>query len=165
MMYGLNRRRNTPAYAGKTIGISRIKLRAKKHPRLRGEDGPCLPPSSERRETPPLTRGRQTRSPRRRRSSGNTPAYAGKTKRASRALFKVEKHPRLRGEDSLQPFTAHLPVETPPLTRGRRNCRQEGRPRFGNTPAYAGKTRVIEVEELPPQGNTPAYAGKTPQDH
>ena len=132
---------NTPAYAGKTIGL-----------RLwRGMT----------RETPPLTRGRQLQGVDLNVEFGNTPAYAGKTGRrwqcvkrwigntpayAGKTVLRrcinivIKKHPRLRGEDL--PFSWMYPssLETPPLTRGRptiKNVKADG---VRNTPAYAGKT-------------------------
>ena len=72
--------RNTPAYAGKTVG-----------PLL--HDGPSL-------ETPPLTRGRLTPAAFCRSLPGNTPAYAGKTRPGRTSESRSGKHPRLRGEDS-----------------------------------------------------------------
>ena len=172
---------NTPAYAGKTKAIRFPTWPKRKHPHLRGED-----PSSVRllpciKETPPLTRGRLAFPLRLCVFTGNTPAYAGKTR------FPLPAGP--------------IPTETPPLTRGRRwtTLRQTPRPR--NTPAYAGKTLDLAkfrmhqgkhprlrgedeartpapfaVPETPPltrgrphydrrrrkrARNTPAYAGKT----
>ena len=117
-----NGRRNTPAYAGKTAY---------------DENDPW-----EFLETPPLTRGRlvQNRQPRAR--IGNTPAYAGKTGTTTSAGSHTQKHPRLRGEDgtgTTGPFTF---PETPPLTRGRPSIVKAFGPGVGNTPAYAGKTRL-----------------------
>ena len=74
-------------------------------------------------ETPPLTRGRLRAS-----SPGAT---------ASR------KHPRLRGEDWFTSSSSRPFSETPPLTRGRLSTGDPIPQHAGNTPAYAGKTAVV----------------------
>ena len=94
---------------------------------------------------------------------GNTPAYAGKTRRSpcryaggsetpplTRGRLcapltksrRLRKHPRLRGEDSRLNRLDHPEAETPPLTRGRPDSSGRETETEGNTPAYAGKTAV-----------------------
>ena len=92
-------------------------------------------------ETPPLTRGRRTDYLRRHLRDRNTPAYAGKTAKKFRDFIELQKHPRLRGEDSASAQRRASARETPPLTRGR--LLDNSRMNLGgrNTPAYAGKTR------------------------
>ena len=111
-----------------------------KHPRLRGEDAYGGTRQPVDRETPPLTRGRRriprSTPPRAR----NTPAYAGKTESHAVGGCGFRKHPRLRGEDKSVTRFRHIALETPPLTRGRRNDTWEKDHPCGNTPAYAGKT-------------------------
>ena len=132
---------NTPAYAGKT-GLSGSQRRqAEKHPRLRGEDRYLSCYCTNLPETPPLTRGRRKPRDRRPLRSGNTPAYAGKTRKKAKRGRLHRKHPRLRGEDLLD-LPTKLPFqETPPLTRGRLPHLVHEAVRGGNTPAYAGKTK------------------------
>ena len=72
-------------------------------------------------ETPPLARGRLSRTRALRLSDGNTPACAGKTPQCALGLAASGKHPRLRGEDSA--YVRLLAV------------------RARNTPACAGKTQ------------------------
>ena len=73
--------RNTPAYAGKTMSIVYAGGNYGKHPRVCGED--VLPTSviSYVPETPPRMRGRRHGNGGGLFPLGNTPAYAGKTKR------------------------------------------------------------------------------------
>ena len=152
-----------------------------KHPRLRGEDFTHASRFSSYLETPPLTRGRLRLVGRASRRARNTPAYAGKT--VMEGVFPPDrtKHPRLRGEDIPVPGDVPTIGETPPLTRGRPREISSVVQNVRNTPAYAGKTVVVDVglaglEETPPltRGrlererlcspvlrNTPAYAGKT----
>ena len=102
-------------------------------------------------ETPPLTRGRPDASQRRRESTRNTPAYAGKTRPVGAGQVLERKHPRLRGEDSLETPSRLIVRETPPLTRGRLHtptCESE---RNRNTPAYAGKTVTIAPDGVDAQ--------------
>ena len=153
--------RNTPAYAGKTVGIYAREMLLQKHPRLRGEDYGRVESGREKRR--------------------NTPAYAGKTSHHSIPFSWLKKHPRLRGEDPKDACSQSSAPETPPLTRGRLKGESIGADAMRNTPAYAGKTRPSSRSlrkglETPPltrgrrpalahlgeqAGNTPAYAGKT----
>ena len=55
-------------------------------------------------ETPPLTRGRLTEVAEGDETVGNTPAYAGKTRRPHPDDPPQRKHPRLRGEDGESPM-------------------------------------------------------------
>ena len=115
-----NKRRNTPACAGKTRGAPPVRVRRKKHPRMRGEDHLG---SDEKH-----TRG------------GNTPACAGKTRGALFFVAFFEKHPRMRGEDSNRLLKTPGCLETPPHARGRPLIKAHGYMGAGNTPACAGKT-------------------------
>ncbi len=112
-------------------------------------------------ETPPLARGRPGQS----------------TASSSRSW----KHPRLRGEDWPGRYDLTDIKETPPLARGRRISLGFGFVSVRNTPACAGKTRLVSRrrrrcrkhprlrgEDLTALqsgrfgvGNTPACAGKT----
>ena len=131
---------NTPAYAGKTHLRRHLPGPFQKHPRLRGEDRPSSRSLRKGSETPPLTRGRPETATHRRGTKGNTPAYAGKTFFPQGFHLTAQKHPRLRGEDSLVFVPNGKGEETPPLTRGRLYSGVLGAEATGNTPAYAGKT-------------------------
>ena len=110
---------NTPAYAGKTPSHVVTLPAHKKHPRLRGEDFWRRNLWVQIPETPPLTRGRRTLRHPASSSTGNTPAYAGKTSRRRKPSRSSRKHPRLRGEDGKRGYASSSSGETPPLTRGR----------------------------------------------
>ena len=133
-------RRNTPAYAGKTLVSILITAQIWKHPRVCGEDQCGYSASSHAPETPPRMRGRPQHQtavyPRRR----NTPAYAGKTSRQPRALTQGRKHPRVCGEDAGAYIDLVSGEETPPRMRGRLIISTAMAVVSGNTPAYAGKT-------------------------
>ena len=132
---------------------------------MRGEDQ--RPQNSEKpsKETPPHARGRLRHEFAVDVDVRNTPACAGKTRRSPARRRRLEKPPRMRGEDS----------------RVRRSIVRMG----GNTPACAGKTQTNQrhadtESETPPHargrqeprggiqnvpGNTPACAGKTCVTH
>ena len=73
--------RNTPAYAGKTRSNSLHSDLRRKHPRVCGEDHPMTVNTQDIRETPPRMRGRPPPLALDKHERGNTPAYAGKTRR------------------------------------------------------------------------------------
>ena len=74
-----NRRRITPAYAGKTDATVILHRSAGDHPRLRGKDKKLLQAINKLRGSPPLTRERQNIAAGSAKDRGITPAYAGKT--------------------------------------------------------------------------------------
>ena len=132
-------------------------------------------------ETPPLARGRPKPSLTVYRRSGNTPACAGKTLSLGQATPASQKHPRLRGEDTLRGVHQSYGLETPPLARGRPPLEKGSSSGARNTPACAGKTYDREEKTVrrrkhprlrgedspkhlrrrPAMRNTPACAGKT----
>ncbi len=145
-----------------------------KHPQLRGEDFCTCPTLIALIETPPLTRGRLCALQRNLPADGNTPAYAGKTRRRRPSAKREGKHPRLRGEDLREREHAVFLPETPPLTRGRLRLVGRASRRARNTPAYAGKTVMEGVfppdrtkhprlrgEDIPVPGDVPTI-GETP---
>ena len=164
MLYG-----NTPAYAGKTASLATGKnfaqetppltrgkhlLRSEKPepagntPAYAGKTDPEPMSSTGIGETPPLTRGKRSRS----RGDGmrirNTPAYAGKTAVRISCSSKSWKHPRLRGENLIGFGRMRNLLETPPLTRGKHRKTSIANDDAGNTPAYAGKTRLAPLLSL-----------------
>ena len=71
--------RNTPAYAGKTVFLMRLRRQGEKHPRVCGEDQALRLRLRVTWETPPRMRGRPGFVSISHSSTRNTPAYAGKT--------------------------------------------------------------------------------------
>ena len=72
------RRRITPAYAGKSFAPRSVRRRARDHPRLRGEKEAGLIETERAGGSPPLTRGKEDHQPNGSEAIGITPAYAGK---------------------------------------------------------------------------------------
>ena len=69
----------------------------------------------------------------------NIPAYAGRTSAAWRSNNKPQKHPRIRGENSVTRNAHFANVETSPHTRGKLDPDTVLGLILGNIPAYAGK--------------------------
>ena len=140
--------RNTPAYAGKTR-TQRLRLTCSwKHPRVCGEDSAVVKRSFCPTETPPRMRGRLSLFSSGSLSMGNTPAYAGKTRRQNRWSAPRWKHPRVCGEDHFGEIVRHHLLETPPRMRGRLTNNTPNIALCRNTPAYAGKTSFCTFLKL-----------------
>ena len=91
---------NTPAYAGKTKHHGHNPGGLEKHPRVCGEDRRQGSSPASPRETPPRMRGRPLSLVGEGDSTGNTPAYAGKTFPSNAVAVQRRKHPRVCGEDN-----------------------------------------------------------------
>ena len=135
------RGRNIPAYAGKTSVRVAGARRIEKHPRIRGENRHRKMSLKLSKETSPHTRGKPDVSKLDWDEFRNIPAYAGKTAERNIQRATSKKHPRIRGENLRIIVENGEPWETSPHTRGKRTPRIHTSPRFGNIPAYAGKTR------------------------
>ena len=133
-------KRNTPAYAGKTLKKCPAPGRGWKHPRVCGEDLQRPPWALCQVETPPRMRGRLNLLRERGDGLGNTPAYAGKTMTVKVLTVSRRKHPRVCGEDRKGLGGPFGISETPPRMRGRLFQMPRHLCNRRNTPAYAGKT-------------------------
>ena len=89
----------TPACAGKTTPVQRLKNALKDHPRVCGKDFRALPEDARTVGSPPRVRERLFHNATRQVCAGITPACAGKTQK--KEVFKVRKedHPRVCGKD------------------------------------------------------------------
>ena len=132
--------RITPACAGKTIGSGTMYMRARDHPRMRGEDFRVLAPGGVLIGSPPHARGRPFFGGILRFCTGITPACAGKTGIFRPSAARREDHPRMRGEDKLQFFGGEENGGSPPHARGRLNLKGQAIDALRITPACAGKT-------------------------
>ena len=109
----------TPAWAGKSLGLVRVTLRDRDHPRIGGE-------KAYRQTVPGLGLG----SPPRRRGKGqalladdfgvgSTPAQAGKSSARFPHRTSARDHPRIGGEKRLTACTKQSIPGSPPRGRGK----------------------------------------------
>ena len=111
--------RNTPTCVGKTARKELHRSPREKHPHMRGEDK--LPTNKKRSfmETPPHAWGRRGGDKSPRIIVGNTPTCVGKTLTPRHRVCVPQKHPHMRGEDSIKQFGEPRKLETPPHAWGR----------------------------------------------
>ena len=102
-----------------------------------------------------------------------TPAYAGKSRTLYRWINRMQDHPRLCGEKTVQKFRRLNFQGSPPPMRGKAEPCRRMSPDYRITPAYAGKS-IWNFNNQTVRRITPAYAGKstwkympfvTSQDH
>ena len=129
-----------PAHAGKTLSRLSMLLRARDHPRSRGENSVGVEVGVEHEGSSPLTRGKPTQMVSALKTGGIIPAHAGKTRTVRLAGSRRRDHPRSRGENC-----AHFVGDgdgggSSPLTRGKHRPGHYVRGRLGIIPAHAGKT-------------------------
>ena len=132
--------RITPACAGKTLMKKRWNCSRKDHPRVCGENQPCLFRLCPLKGSPPRVRGKRIGIQTMRLRFGITPACAGKT--PPRFLIKLLHwdHPRVCGENSIQHSNSPFMVGSPPRVRGKQHSPVRTLMFTGITPACAGKT-------------------------
>ena len=129
-----------PAHAGKTNPLLSMLLRARAHPRSRGENR-CK--AADRRAwagSSPLTRGKLCRMPQAFPSAGLIPAHAGKTATARPLPRASWAHPRSRGENAMSARQKPSGYGSSPLTRGKLGSGVNDPEGPGLIPAHAGKT-------------------------
>ena len=134
------RQGNIPAYAGRTDAKAEKTAQLEKHPRIRGENVEALFGSASILETSPHTRGEPGNVLIPLKIAGNIPAYAGRTIGVKDSEVSYQKHPRIRGENALDPARCCVRLETSPHTRGERGLGFGAPLLHGNIPAYAGRT-------------------------
>ena len=78
---GLDKKRITPAYAGKRYSKRKKQVQTGDHPRLRGEKSSSVSSVGWKLGSPPLTRGKAWDGDYGLRNPRITPAYAGKSSR------------------------------------------------------------------------------------
>ena len=111
------------------------------HPRVCGENNDEQRRATRKTGSPPRVRGKPAAPAPCRRSSGLTPACAGKTLLYRLTGSRAGAHPRVCGENSACDGQ-HTPASgSPPRVRGKRRLRGRRARRRGLTPACAGKTR------------------------
>ena len=134
--------RNIPAYAGKTLDITRQKWYVTEHPRVCGEnDFQTLEPDLYH-GTSPRMRGKRKLTDCVASIGRNIPAYAGKTLLPICCYPSEMEHPRVCGENPRGRGGSPCGWGTSPRMRGKLPKWPPNPSRRRNIPAYAGKTAV-----------------------
>ena len=132
--------RITPAYAGKSLPEELEQALPKDHPRVCGEKACMQCTLQGHGGSPPRMRGKGRRNGRAFPGNGITPAYAGKSGHAINPNVCGQDHPRVCGEKHTNISVRPIPPGSPPRMRGKDLVKFCLCPRFGITPAYAGKS-------------------------
>ena len=150
--YYLLRKRNIPAHAGKTLGVTLKSSIMPEHPRACGENSYKGSRWYNDRGTSPRMRGKHHILAAPGFCRRNIPAHAGKTRyhRPNRRLD--PEHPRACGENAHPTKCRCDRGGTSPRMRGKLPQPQQSRARRRNIPAHAGKT-----PESPPPPRAPEH--------
>ena len=130
----------TPAYAGKSYHTRHVFLIPRDHPRICGEKHRRNKAIRSGRGSPPHMRGKASQRVRISRSSGITPAYAGKSFNFLCNLGRKGDHPRICGEKLIGSKFGINGTGSPPHMRGKAVRNETGKGWQRITPAYAGKS-------------------------
>ena len=153
-------RRITPAHAGKSIWMIRIRYSIRDHPRACGEKFTQFKFVPDDVGSPPRMRGKvfgQIAVPA---FTGITPAHAGKRGRLFISACWYGDHPRACGEKP-QP-SQHLPAHpgSPPRMRGKEMGSPPAAPDPRITPAHAGKSHPTHRGQSAPRDHPRACGEK-----
>ena len=139
----------TPAYAGKRrVWFSSWPV-PWDHPRACGEKLRRLRSSQPPPGSPPRMRGKAVFPARQHRTTGITPACAGKSRSHQKRTAWEGDHPRVCGEKKVMNLVLVRPLGSPPRMRGKGDgvpCADWQR---GITPACAGKRGIPHAPEVP----------------
>ena len=134
----------TPAYAGKSCFRNLITIDSGDHPRLCGEKQPDTFGQLTQLGSPPPMRGKDLITRNNLRRYRITPAYAGKSSTDDRLIVFYKDHPRLCGEKCKYSVNRSLYAGSPPPMRGKGYDEATATKDKGITPAYAGKSFIID---------------------
>ena len=153
--------RITPAYAGKRLTIPNLYTSNRDHPRVCGEKPRVRAGLFRATGSPPRMRGKVTAIQPDERTSGITPAYAGKSRPDRRTDRHLRDHPRVCGEKAYFSLHSLSSWGSPPRMRGKGV--QQIVFVFNNriTPAYAGKSGRT-ASENGALGDHPRVCGEKP---
>ena len=118
----------------------------KDHPRLRGENMEAMESRFSQVGSSPLTRGKLYQVNIKSNSKRIIPAYAGKTLIVMIRQVCRQDHPRLRGENWLEPEPVQTGEGSSPLTRGKLPFHMVDVKDLRIIPAYAGKTFLKRLD-------------------
>ena len=129
----------TPAYAGKSAGVSACCALLWDHPRVCGEKDALSFVRANHQGSPPRVRGKVRRGHLQHAAHGITPAYAGKRPLTVCWRWQKRDHPRVCGEKMSTSTPLSGSRGSPPRVRGKGRFLPGDALRVGITPAYAGK--------------------------
>ena len=135
----------TPAYAGKRLPLQDYSLVCWDHPRVCGEKSSRAVVSSFGGGSPPRMRGKGAHQPVRLLGRGITPAYAGKRWGRGVPSMRARDHPRVCGEKRARSRAVAVGAGSPPRMRGKGWRLSPCEPLRGITPAYAGKSKIVQA--------------------
>ena len=137
--------RITPACAGKTLSPALRVSAPTDHPRVCGENGTRASKKRAPCGSPPRMRGKPSKTKQKQAKARITPAHAGKTHYARPPLSTRTDHPRACGENKALTEAEREQGGSPPRMRGKREntCPPSARGRI--TPAHAGKTTSVPL--------------------
>ena len=132
----------TPACAGKRHICKRYAMRRRDHPRVCGEKGRKNRFIFSHPGSPPRVRGKGKNTNRMGRTTGITPACAGKRVCTTTATTQAKDHPRVCGEKRRDRLDYYVPQGSPPRVRGKGPAERSVGRKSGITPACAGKSTL-----------------------
>ena len=136
--------RITPAWAGKRAPSRLLHITQRDHPRVGGEKGFWPGFLLSLQGSPPRGRGKVRGIQRKVQRVGITPAWAGKSGGTKINILGQRDHPRVGGEKCWPPPPLGKVLGSPPRGRGKEYAAPAGHTAAGITPAWAGKSKVID---------------------
>ena len=149
----------TPAQAGKSLGLVRVTLRDRDHPRVGGEKPASAKAASYAQGSPPHGRGKDEDCPVAEPLEGITPAWAGKSDTTRPATRSRRDHPRVGGEKARDRASVVMVKGSPPRGRGKDSFIVHCHACVGITPAWAGK-RAARGESSSSSWDYPRVGGE-----
>ena len=141
---GMSRGRIIPACAGNTAEVRRRNVRARDHPRMRGEHLQVHHVSEYATGSSPHARGTLDWDIKPDGLPGIIPACAGNTRFGADRRIARRDHPRMRGEHAVAPEMTSFEQGSSPHARGTPDRRRRRRRRRGIIPACAGNTVLAD---------------------
>ena len=132
---------------GKPCPSRTTRAASRDHPRACGENEKKVMNEKALRGSPPRMRGKLFFIPSISSFFGITPAHAGKTHLSKISCRAPWDHPRACGENQRQSRKTSTKRGSPPRMRGKPETIQKNVNEAGITPAHAGKTQHIPVQE------------------
>ena len=132
-----------PAYAGSTATKAKGRPFGRDHPRIRGEHTCRSSPFETPGGSSPHTRGALVDVVKPADRQRIIPAYAGSTRYVDMAAYRLEDHPRIRGEHVTTSLSGSCISGSSPHTRGARDDLFSDTLGAGIIPAYAGSTLSV----------------------